>query len=210
MNSISKKDFLKNCNTGDILLFSTKHWYSKLIEFFTQSKFSHIGIILKDPIYIKPTLKGLYLFESGAESKPSPEDGKKKYGVQITKLEDILDSYSSSYLGNLYYRKLDCDRNKDFYDKIKKIHDKTYNKPYDIDIIDWIKAEFDIKLGNEQKTNTYWCSALTAFTYVNLGFLKEDLPWTIIKPSEFSYIERKKNLDFLNCNLKPEEIIKFK
>ena len=117
MDCISKKDLINNCKTGDILLFSTNCWYSKLIEFFTHSKFSHIAIILKDPIFINPKLKGLYILESGAEKKPSPEDENKKYGVQITKLEDILNSYDTNNLGNLYYRKLDCIRNKEFYEK---------------------------------------------------------------------------------------------
>ena len=52
-----------NMKTGDLLLFDSEDyhisgWFSLLIKFFTQSKFSHVGMIVKDPIYIKSNMKG--------------------------------------------------------------------------------------------------------------------------------------------------------
>ena len=32
---INVEDFKKNCQTGDILLYNTQFWYSKLIEYFS-------------------------------------------------------------------------------------------------------------------------------------------------------------------------------
>ena len=55
---INIEDFKKNCQTGDILLYNTQFWYSKLIEYFSDSIYSHIGIILRDPVYINQKLKG--------------------------------------------------------------------------------------------------------------------------------------------------------
>mgnify|MGYP000884379571 CR=1 FL=1 len=203
---MDRETFLNTCQTGDLLLYSTTNtWYSRLIEYFSRSKFSHIAIILRDPTYINENLKGLYILESGAEPNPSPEDGKRKYGVQITKLEDVLDQYmASTGKGQLYYRKLDCDRTGDFTNKIKKIHDMTYDKPYDFILTDWIKAEFDIEIGDEQRKNTFWCSALVSFAYIQLGFLGKTVPWTIISPKEYSYYEDSETLKFQNCSLIPE------
>ena len=205
MSDITLKNFLEQCDTGDVLLFSTKKWYSRIIEFFTCSKFSHVAIILKDPIYINPELQGLYILESGQEDNPSIEDNKKKYGVQITKLHDIVDMYKDGRYGHLYYRKLQCTRNESFENKIKGIHDDTYDKPYDTNLIDWVKAEFEMNIGNEQRTNTFWCSALVAYAYTKLGFLDDNVHWTVVSPKRFSFYEDKFFFDFMNCVLNPEK-----
>ena len=106
--------FYEKCQTGDILLFSSNRWYSKLIELFTHSPYSHVGIILRDPTFLDPSLKGLFLFESGYEPMKSPEDGKVKYGVQISKLEDVIARCRAEKSGNLYYRAVHCDRDAAF------------------------------------------------------------------------------------------------
>ena len=206
MSNIALEDVVENCNTGDLLLYSTSKWYSKIIEYFTGSKFSHISIILKNPIYLDKQLKGLYILESGLEPTPDPTDGKFKFGVQITKLSDVIKMYKDSNMGTLYYRKLTCERNDKFIDRIKNTYTVVKNKPYDITIFDWIKAEFKIKIGNENKTSEFWCSSLVAFVYFKLGFLT-NIRWTIISPQEFSYFENHKDLKFLNCKLYPEQFI---
>jgi len=75
--------------------------------------------------------------------------------------------------------------------------------------IDWIKAEFQIELGDEQKENTFWCSALVTYVYINLGFLDKTLPWTIIAPRRFSYYENERLTYLDGCNVEPEVYVKF-
>ena len=193
--------FYEKCQTGDILLFSSNRWYSKLIELFTHSPYSHVGIILRDPTFLDPSLKGLFLFESGYEPMKSPEDGKVKYGVQISKLEDVIARCRTEKSGNLYYRAVHCDRDAAFEANLSAAHAETYDKPYDFNVCDWIKAEFDVHIGNEQRTAYFWCSALVAFTFYKLGLLP-NIDWTIIKPCAFGC--RDKSLQFLNCSLDPE------
>ena len=44
-----------NFQTGDLLLFSENtNIFSRLIEYFTHSKYSHTAIILQNPTYIDP------------------------------------------------------------------------------------------------------------------------------------------------------------
>ena len=102
-----------NFDTGDIILFSDKSFIpSLLISYFTNSKYTHIGMILKDPTYIKEDLKGLYIFEStGLSSINDAEDNKNKFGVQIRKFEDVYNNYN----GAIYWRKLNVNRNELFY-----------------------------------------------------------------------------------------------
>ena len=87
-----------NLNTGDILLFDYEGGgsmgiFSWLIKKATKSNITHVGMVLKDPVFINPSLKGYYVWESGWEGTPDPQDGKVKFGVQITPFEEIFQNY---------------------------------------------------------------------------------------------------------------------
>lgn len=209
IDSVNINQLLDKCNTGDLILYSSNNWISYFIEYFTGSQFSHISMIVKDPIYIKPELKGIYVLESGYEPNPDPEDNKIKYGVQLTPIEEVIEQYKDGKSGKLYYRQLNCLRSKIFNEQIIKVHKQVHNKPYDINILDWIKAGLKIHLGNERKTNEFWCSALIAYIYHQLGFLNTDIKWTIISPKQFSQEEDPEDLKFKNCILFGEKLINF-
>ena len=121
----------------------------------------------------------------------------------------FLGEYKDSYFGNLYYRKLKCQKNELFENKIKECVINTDGKKYDLNILDWFKSLLDLKVGNVHKTNTFWCSALIAYVYAQLGFLNKDIDWTLIEPKKFSYYEEGK-LNYENCHLDPEKCILLK
>lgn len=78
--------------TGDILLFDINEsgllgLFNKAIKYFTNSHFSHVAMVLKDPIFINKNLKGYYIWESSWEGEADPQDNKVKLGVQITPFE---------------------------------------------------------------------------------------------------------------------------
>ena len=207
MDYIDYNDFIESCQTGDILLYSSRCWYSYFIEFLGWSKFSHVSIIIKDPTWINPELKGLYIFESGAEQVLDVIEDKKIFGVQLVKLEDALKEYNNSSQGYVYYIKNNCIRNESFYDKLKSIILNVDGIPYDLNPKDWIGARFNIKVIHRQSIR-FFCSALVAYVLTNLNMLNTDTDWTIIAPREYSYYE-KKRLNFINCELEPEKLIKF-
>ena len=210
MDTVSRKSLVENCQTGDILLYNSKYTIGRLIEYFTNSKFSHISVILRDPTFIDPSLKGLYVIESGSEKRKDAMSGKKVIGVQVIPLDYVLDQYDGGYIGNLYYRKLTCERDSSFDEKIKTIVKSTDTKPYDLNPLDWIKAAFDIEIGDCQKDNTSWCSALVSYIYIKLGFLHEKLPWTIIAPKKFSYYEKDCLKFQKSCSVEPEKLVIYK
>lgn len=202
-----------NLQTGDLLLFSSSlTWIDFLLKLFTSSKFTHIGVILKDPLYINDTLKGYYLLHSGLESFHDEEDGKIKYGVQISELSKVFDEYRDEKKGHLFVRRLKTERTEEFQQKMKQIHTVVHNKPYDLHPLDWLKAEFelrkhdDIPFKDSHRTDSFWCSALVAYTYVRLGYLDESIPWTFIAPNQFSSTD-KKQLHF-KCVLENDEPIR--
>ena len=181
-----------NLKTGDIILCDYTQTtgffgaFSWLIKHFTNSNYSHCAMIIKDPSFIHPSLKGTYVWESSWEGKPDPQDGKIKLGVQITPFQEFYDSYKKH--GNIFLRKFNSQENIFTDDILKKIHSVVYDKPYDIVPIDWIEA-YKREDNDPQKTSRFWCSALLGYIYTQVGILEKDTDWTILRPSDFSSIE---------------------
>lgn len=200
--NFKKEDY----ETGDILLFSDKTFIpSKMIEFFTDSKYSHVGMVLKDPLFIDEKLNGLYILEStGFSDINDVEDNEKKLGVQIRELNKVCEEYN----GAVFHRKLITVRDEEFYRRFSEAHEVIHNKPYDVRPVDWIKALIDVDVRKVNDTKRFFCSALVAYVYDKLGLIKGEVVWDLIRPVDFGTENiKKKRLEF-NCVLKDEEVIK--
>ena len=189
--------------TGDLLLFHGTSILSTILEYFGRSKYSHIGMIIKNPKFLNDKLEdGLYVLESSYGYKPDEEDHQIKFGVQLHKLEDIYKP------NTIYVRKLkNIIRDDIFYEKLKNIHTIIHNKPYDLHIMDWIMAEENISKPISinplwKITNRFWCSALISYVYLRLGWVS-DVNWSLVAPCEFSSKESKGSLLFI-CSLDDE------
>ena len=91
-------------NTGDLILFQHKNsCFGKVIKYFTGSDYTHVGIILRNPDFLKTPLVGLFFWESSDENYPDVEDHKKKLGVEIVDLGELINRVGSI---KLFYRKL--------------------------------------------------------------------------------------------------------
>ena len=213
---------INDLETGDILLFRGTTWYDYLIEYLGYSPYSHVAMVLNKILYISPFLRDIYTLESGMENVPDAEDKKIKFGVQINKLQDVLAKCQDK---SVYVRKLTCNRTPEFFEELKNIHTEIHNKPYDVNIIDWLEAKLlvnnndikktqeEFKDNNVQKTNTFWCSALITYIYTQLGLVElkdktiKEIPWTIIATKEFSK-DGNVLLNFINCSLGDELLLK--
>lgn len=208
MKKINDLSIKSQFNTGDILLYHHKNDYStvynsfyslldNIIMWWTSSKFCHVSMIIKDPAFTSPPLMGLYILESNYENIKDIEDQEFKMGVELIALDEID---FSDY--DLYWRKLECDRNHIFYENLAKAHSIVHNRPYDIIPSDWIKAALHLNFGNTHKKKTFWCSALITFMYIKLNLLNKNIPWTIISPKMLS--AESNDLNFINCTLYKE------
>ena len=202
-NSKPSKIDIANLETGDLLLFTNKSsglmgFFTSMIRWATHSNYTHTAIVLKDPDFIDPPLKGTYIWESGWEGTPDPQDGKVKLGVQITAIETVVKEYSK--IGHIYLRKLKTEKSKAQIfntDTLKKIHKIVYDKPYDIVPLDWIEAFFQKDL-NPQKITRFWCSAFVSYVYTKCGLLDPNTDWTIVPPYAFALSSE--NLKFTEGN----------
>lgn len=177
--------------TGDLLLCDDLQYgswglFSWLIKFATKSDFSHIGMIVKDPDFTEPPLKGTFVWTSGISDVPDPEDNQKKFGVQFIPFKHFIQTYG----GKIFLRRIHFEHPDEYHtifntNNLKEIHQVVYDKPYDVVITDWIEA-YCKKDPKPQKTSRFFCSALIGYIYTKLTLLDENTDWSILYPSFFS------------------------
>lgn len=190
---------VEELQTGDLILVCNTEtgWFNyflDVIKYSTHSNYVHIGMIVKDPDFLEYPMKGTYIWESSYEGTPDPEDGKIKLGVQLTKIETFIQNYkkeSTSF--KLLVRKIK-DNSKKIFDNsvMNKVHSIVTDKPYDINIKDWIMAFFR-KADEPQNTKSFWCSALVGYIYTQCGILSKDTDWNVLYPNDFSLDGEKLN-----------------
>ena len=200
--------------TGDLLLYNTtKYWYSRLIERFTSSDYSHVSMVLHRPTWLDPCLceEEYYVLESGSECFPDAVSGELKFGVQVCPLSKVWAEYATQGYGHLYVRRirfLEPNNALQLQDGIKAAYAKVKACPYDLNPCDWIRCYFDerktlerIEANNNhnQKTTSFWCSALITFVLAMSGFLDKSVPWTVITPYDFSAFRAPQRLVFNGC-----------
>jgi hypothetical protein len=199
-------DYTNDLKTGDLILFNSHpnglfSILSNMIRLTTHSNYTHIGFILKDPTFIEPHLKGLYVWESGWEGMPDPQDNEIKLGVQITPFEEIINNSKGAEIS---IRQVNCPLTLFNEEKLKEIHTVVYKKPYDILPKDWLPALFRKDL-HPQKTDRFWCSALVGYIYTKLGLLVKETDWSILRPCDFSIMDEYIKFNE-GCSLSKEEI----
>lgn len=191
---------IDDLQTGDIILVNDYQpglfgMFLSMIRYGTHSDYVHVGMIVKDPTFLENPLKGIYLWESGYEGSPDPQDGKIKLGVQLTSIQTIKQNYQDA---RFFVRRLQD--NSIFTDNVlKKIHEKVYNVPYDINPLDWVLALFKRDV-TPQKLTRFWCSAFVGYILTRCGVLNRNTDWSILYPSDFAldgenlvYTDKNKN-----------------
>lgn len=197
MNQLEKNEIdfdIEALETGDVLLFSDKtYWFSRVVEYFTCSEWSHVGIVLKNPTYLNEKLTGIYLWESGLEDLPDVEDGKYKFGVQIVDLVKKMDEYNGKIvlrkinnISNKYFKSRN--KNKELQAKLKVIHNTLQDCPYDDNPFDLLCAwlQIDPMGWDKRRLNRVFCSAFVGYVYTELGYLNKNTNWSLIEPKHYS------------------------
>ena len=167
--------------TGDLMLFAQKNsmtgWWliDKAIEYFTNSPYVHVGIVLVDPPF--SVSSGTYLWECGYEACVNPETGKQNIGVRLTPISIVLSKEQKIYVRKC--KSYISDK------MLEKIHSEVFLKPYDMCLSDWLLATLRIDI-KPQKTDRFWCSAFVAYIFTQLDWIDGNTDWSIIRPSDLS------------------------
>ena len=156
---------------GDLFFASGDYLLSKLIEEFTKSPFSHIGIIF--PV---KSLERVLLLES-------VED----YGVRFAPLSKYLNDYKDGkpYKGMIVFARVDG-LDKEKMAEIAKFGIDELTKKYDTEEIARIVSRIALNRGKKIRDREYICSELvyecflragTEFPYDKRGFISPENIW---------------------------------
>ena len=194
INNISI-DNIKKLNTGDIVMcHGSKIGDSpidKAIEYATHSPWVHTGIIIRDPFGpdCKIQLKGLYILQSGAGPNGYPDviDGITQ-GVTLNRLDEFLQNRVKIYIMTLNNVLWDDKNKKKFYEIFKTVHGKPYDKKWChwciVGISSFLRCECFARKIIPREKYEYWCSALVAYIYCNMGWIDDNDDWTCDTPSD--------------------------
>lgn len=192
-STVKLQDLLKDCDTGDIILFDGYGVFPEIIKEATNSCWTHVGIIIKNPDYIKGHEKGIYLYNADGSFEKDIETDTNIVGIQLVDLEKKL----LNYKGEIYYRKLITNISKaEINSVLKFIHIAEYHKYYDWLPYDWLGAFLALHkynrlskfFANPQHLDKMFCSALVAYIYTELELLPKNTEWSFIPPSYFAEI----------------------
>ena len=168
---------MDNC---DILLFQSNFkglfgWWAWIVSIVTRSPWTHVALVLKDPTFIDPSYKGLYVLESGSE------DWENHWGVMVNPLDKVLKTHEHKKVvtRKLYYNVL--------IDQLEVIYNTIRFKKYDTNVTELLGNELQSSLlANPQESDKFVCSSLVAYVYTALGLLKNDTKWFYYQPKHFS------------------------
>ena len=146
--------------TGDLIFYKKYNglWLiGRLIQWWTESPYIHVGMILKDPKFLG--LTGIYMWQAEPLG-----------GVTITPFNTTRPFNIKKYIGGPMKN-----------EKLHDIFEITNGKPYDKNPMDWIEAIIG-KDFKPQRTNSFWCSALVGCILTKLNILDKKTDWSIMNP----------------------------
>ena len=196
LNYDNVKDYLE---TGDLILFSCNDFVSKGIKYTINSKYSHVGIVIKgadNNLYIlECDMTGSYDYISNKDYKP---------GGHLLDLKTKIEEYDGTKFG---FRKL---RNKNktiSRNKLNKILKQSLIIGFQDNWVTWMVAHFKNNfLGKLLNDPQYmFCTQYVAYVYQQLGIISKKNPSYLFTPKDFEIT----NLDFIN-GFYLEDTINFK
>ncbi len=166
--------------TGDIILFEKGSFFSSIWK--KPTKMIHVCMIIKDPDFLHPDLKGVYIMESNLQGINAES---------VTNIYPLAEIASTTQQCNVYCRSLTSDTNTFPTDKLKEIYETVKHKPYDICSMEWIEDCM-----NNTREDYIWGSALIGYIYSTCGIIHKDQDWTKLTPNDFS--SQQNSLNFIN------------
>lgn len=184
---------LDTLQTGDLVFFSSNGIYPWFIKHMTENKWSHVGMIVKDPNFLhnnNGVKKGIYLLESDGKYEVDIDTNKKMFGVQIVDCKKLIED-SDAIIG---VKKLEWNLDNNARNELlKPIYDTIYQKTYDWfpqDLLDalfnykgWSWGEWLLSWIDGRHVDRMFCSALAAYIYTLLGLLDKDTKWSTCVPA---------------------------
>ena len=165
----SEDDFIKNAQTGDILLFKGKSWFSKFQRMLTGGEYDHVAMLFKFS-------DKLVLFESTGQT-----------GVDLLDWQAFMNNKWHSLYSKLVYRRLHYELSEDEIEALETFAQKVKGKKYKMNPVKIWRKSSDRDAADEIKeTKSYFCSELVASAFKRIGLLPPEISATQYWPNKFS------------------------
>lgn len=167
--------------TGDLVLFSGVDAYSRLVKVGTNSRWSHVGLIVESPHH-----DFLTMWESSIrEDTIDVEVGEHREGVRLVSFPDRVKAFE----GEVSIRQLNGDAlTNDNLKDLSDLMDELRGRAYERNKFELIKAANELAFRNtEEDLSSLFCSELVAEAYQRLGLLTEQKPSNDYAPVDFSH-----------------------
>ncbi|MFZ5724657.1 MAG: hypothetical protein ACOY33_13480 [Pseudomonadota bacterium] len=168
---------LAEARAGDLVLFSGKGLVSGSIRFFTRSRWSHVGLVIRDDDNGE-----LLLLESTATDESADVAlGRPVRGVQVVRLTEKLAAYD----GAVALRRLEFDeRPPGFDDELREIAELWRYRGYKNFVGTLL---LDLLSGNRRppRVHRVFCSELVAEIYKRLGVMTRAVRSSRCVPGDF-------------------------
>jgi len=187
--------------TGDLVLFSGRGLISAVLKHASQSRWSHVGLVLRGAER-NPAL----LWESTALTRtPGLERGRPRRGVQLVPLGRRV----RDYRGIVVLRRLLVRRSPAMDRALRRLRGELQDRPYEHDMVQLLRAAYEGPGGqNHQDLRYLFCSELVAEAYQAMGLLPPWPPSSEYTPRDFSS-EASASLPLLRgARLAPELLLK--
>lgn len=171
----------KDLKTGDIILFHQSGLISRLIDFFTDAHFSHVGMVVRQSD--SPDTGQLRFWQSF-----EPEGG-----VVLDDLPEFLTKYLRKYKGTFVCRHLNVERTPEMVNALNAFMEKVKGRPFP-SIWGMLSHWLEGKLGIDSGEKSFFCSDLVAASYINMGVFPKKPPPNFYAPKNFA---TSKNVQFL-------------
>ncbi len=167
---INYANIRENLKTGDLVFCSGNYTFSKLIQRFTKSVWSHVGIV-----YYDATVDRMLILES-----------EKLYGVRLAPLSKYIKDYhgkNKPYKGVIAVARVEPEVNPEEIKKAICFGMDELTKPYDDAEIVKIAMRILFGIGKRVNDRKYICSELVQACYHRIG-IKFRYKNKIISPDE--------------------------
>jgi len=160
-------EIVEDLKTGDVVLFSGKSGFSRSIKWFTVSRWTHIGMVLRLPEFSEPLCwESLRIPEI-----PDVVDGTMKSGVQLLSLPERVRT-SNAEIG---IRQLNKPITSTMHSAVLDFRETVRDRPYETSMLELVRAAWDGPFGkNSENLSSLFCSELVAEAYQAMGLLPCD------------------------------------
>jgi len=195
--------FVGSLKTGDIILFESPLWGSRLIEIGSNSPYSHVAMVVR--------LKGIeepLLWESSlVDFLDDKLNHEKNKGVHLVSLKAVIDYCGASHNYLFAVRRLSCTFTDGMYAQLEafmKSVDGIAFPSIPNFVLQYADGRYFEVSGDKNKT--YFCSELLTATLQSVGLFDKSILPNSVSPGNYSTFKSKTEVKLLSGNrFSPEE-----